>query len=340
MSEQNNQILPDEKVLELSDLKPGDILIFGTDFSPIDNLITALTNSNATHGALFYQNGETPLLADSGFSGIDLHQVSKGSLGKDESRVVYVRRLTKEGGFGDDFDKIVAPVTKIAYDYVCQDLPYPYSNLVLLAMILIYKDVSKFNLQQVIVIKLLRLITAELKKLIDDKFHDGKYTMVCSSFVYQCYLDASEAEKNPDLKLIVKNSDTQPGANAKRSATLFDLYVEHATEYNFKTSRFAEAESEPVKESVEELLQKLMDHENKNHVSLIKSNALSHAIEEFLKTLLKVAGLAAGSIEELIANAKKQQAMFITPNDLLCHTTNTEKVGVICLKRNSDEYKL
>ena len=58
MSEQNNQILPDEKVLELSDLKPGDILIFGTDFSPIDNLITALTNSNATHGALFYQTAK------------------------------------------------------------------------------------------------------------------------------------------------------------------------------------------------------------------------------------------------------------------------------------------
>jgi hypothetical protein len=339
MSEQNNQMTSDEqeKVLGLSELKPGDILIFDTDGSPIDVLITSFTNSNATHGALFVQNGENALLADSGFTGIDLHQVAEGSEDNKESRIVHVRRITKEGGFGDDFDNIIAPVVKIANDYVREDLPYPYSDLVLLAMILIYKDVSDVNLQQAVVIKLLKLVTAEIKKIIDDKFHDGKYTMVCSSFVYQCYLDASK--DNPDLKLIIENGDVQANLKKKRSATLFDLYAEHAAEYNFETKRFAESEAEPVKESIDELLKNLVDKKNENHVSLIKSNALSNAIEEFLKVLLKAAGITIHSIKELIENAKMQQAMFITPNDLYCHTTNTVSVGKILLYRNGDEYK-
>ena len=95
----------------------------------------------------------------------------------------------------------------------------------------------------------------------------------------------------------------------------------------------------PVIESIDELLKNLIDNDNENHVSMVKGNALSNAIEEFLKTIMKAAGIAIESIEDLIKNARIQQAMFITPNDLLCHTTNTVSVGKIELYRDGNEYK-
>ena len=335
MTAQNEPVVQnDEKKLELKDLKPGDILIFDTDDSLIDKLITRLTKSTVTHAALFVQNGETALLADAGGTGIDLHRLTS----EGEIRGINIRRLTKEGGFGDEYEKAVAPVIDIAYDYVRQDLPYPYSDLVLLAMIIVFKDVSHCSLNSAYVIKLLQVAAAEIKTIIDNKYHDGKHTMVCSSYVYQCFLDASATNK--DLKINIENGDVQPAKKQKRSATLFDLYVEHAAEYSVNAKRFTEAKLEPVTDSIDEILNNLIDKENQHHISLIKSNILSKAIEEFLKVLLKAAGCVAESITDLIENAKKQQSLFVTPNDLYCHTTNTESVGKVYLYRDGDEYKI
>ena len=333
MNTQNAPQNEEEKEIELKDLKPGDILIFdGETDDLISRLIMAFTNSRVTHGAIFMQNGENAALADAGQDGINMHLVTSTP----NARGVHVRRITKKGGFGDDFDKIVAPVTDIAYDYVKQGLVYPYSNLVLLAMILIYKDVSHVSLKQAAIIKLLKLAAAELKTLIDEKYHDGKHTMVCSSYVYQCYLDASK--NNPDLKIDIKNGDVDANLRAgKRTATLLDLYAEHAAEYNFNKTFTAEND-EPVMESAQEVLEDLVDEKNEDHVYLLKSNFLSNAIEDFLKSLLKASGIVVDSIKDLIENAKKQQAMFVTPHDLYCHTTNTVSVGKVPLDRHSEKY--
>jgi major membrane immunogen (membrane-anchored lipoprotein) len=324
----------EEKIIELKDIKPGDILIFDGEDHGISLLIKKFTHSNVTHGALFMQGGGVSYLADSGSGGIHMHQVEQ----REKSRFVHVRRITKNGGFGSDFEKIIAPVLDIARNYVSQDLPYPYSDLVLLAMILIYKDVSDVNLKQAVIIKLLKLVTAELKTFIDEKYRDGKHTMVCSSFVYQCYLDASK--NNPDLKIDIKNGDTDfvPNHQVKRSVTLLDLYADHAAEYHYNTANFAVEKDEPVKESVKELLDNLVDETNENHVSMVKGNALSHSIEEFLKALMNACGIAIKDVKDLIENAKMQQALFVTPNDLYCHTTNTESIGKLELYRYEDVY--
>ena len=122
-----------EKSIKISDLKPGDILIFDGEDHGISLLIKKFTHSNVTHGALFMQGGDIAAIADAGTGGIHMHKVEE----HDGSRFVHVRRIAKEGGFGEDFDKTISPVLDIARDYVSQDLPYPYSDLVLLAMILI-----------------------------------------------------------------------------------------------------------------------------------------------------------------------------------------------------------
>ena len=176
-------------------------------------------------------------------------------------------------------DKIIEMINKPQ----AAGLLSPYSGLVFLAMVLIYKDVSGINLRQATVIKLLKAAASELK-----------------------------ATK---LKSKLKDSNL-PQNSSNRSATLLDLYAEHAAEYNFKTSRFATENEVPVTEPVPKLLESLVDKGNANHVGLVKGNALSHAIEEFLKAMMIACGIIVKDIKDLIENAKRQQASFVIPDEL------------------------
>lgn len=176
-------------------------------------------------------------------------------------------------------DKIIEMINKPQ----AAGLLSPYSGLVFLAMVLIYKDVSGINLRQATVIKLLRAAASELKA----------------------------------TRINGKSKDSNlPQNSSNRSATLLDLYAEHAAEYNFKTSRFATENEDPVTEPVPTLLESLVDKGNANHVSLVKGNALSHAIEEFLKAMMKACGIFVKDIKDLIENAKRQQASFVIPDEL------------------------
>ena len=176
-------------------------------------------------------------------------------------------------------DKIIEMINKPQ----AAGLLSPYSGLVFLAMVLIYKDVSGINLRQATVIKLLKAAASELK--------------------------ATKLKSKLKVAVLPQNS-------SNRSVTLLDLYAEHAAEYNFKTSRFATGSEEPVMEPVPELLESLIDKGNANHVGLVKGNALSHAIEEFLKAMMKACGIFVKDIKDLIENAKRQQASFVIPDEL------------------------
>jgi len=176
-------------------------------------------------------------------------------------------------------DKIIEMINKPQ----AAGLLSPYSGLVFLAMVLIYKDVSGINLRQATVIKLLKAAASELK--------------------------ATKLKSKLKVAVLPQNS-------SNRSATLLDLYAEHAAEYNFKTSRFATESDELVMEPVPELLKSLVDKGNANHVGLVKGNALSHAIEEFLKAMMKACGIFVKDIKDLIENAKRQQASFVIPDEL------------------------
>ena len=188
---------------------------------------------------------------------------------------------------------------------IFDNLPQPYSDYVFFAMMIVYKDVSKVSFRQAAVIKFLKAVTDKLKKIIEEKSNDSKHTIISSAFVNQC----NSANVRPD------NENARELKN-RRSATLLDLYAEHAAEYNFKPPFCDKEKEEPTTESIPELLNNLVDKDNKKHVNLVKGNALSHAIEDFLKTLMKACGIVTRDIKDLIENAKKQQAMFIPLNDL------------------------
>lgn len=160
----------------------------------------------------------------------------------------------------------------------------PSLDLVSLAMILVFKDVSHVSLKQAEVISL--LLTA-----------------------------ATELKNNPNLKIDIPSSDAASNITAGKTTTLLDLYAEHAAEYNC-TKSFATESEDPVHESVQKIIDNLIDTENEKHIHLLKSNALSNAIERFLRNLLKACGIAIKDVKDLIENAKRKQAQFVIPNNL------------------------
>jgi len=322
-----------KNVLDLGSLRPGDILTFeGEETDIISRLIMKFTHSRVTHGALYLTKDPVSALADAGSDGIHAHKADF----RENSRNAYVCRLTKKessAGAGSFFpDEEISAVTDAAKLHIKEGLPYPYSDLVLLALILIFKDVSREGVSQKFILGVLKLAAVQIKKLIDEKFHDGKHTMVCSSYVYQCYFDASA--KNRDLKIELEGADLGILRGEKKVNTLFELYAEHAREYNYRTELFARAAEEPLEESLEDILQEGLKESDR--VLLVKNNVLSGCVENFLKVLLQAAGKAFEGIEELIREAREMQALFVTPNDLCFHIANAEKIGKITLYRNAE----
>lgn len=67
---------------------------------------------------------------------------------------------------------------------------------------------------------------------------------------------------------------------------------------------------------IDKIIESLVDKGNANHVGLVIGNALSHAIEEFLKAMMIACGIIVKDIKDLIENAKRQQASFVIPDEL------------------------
>lgn len=336
-------------VLTLADLQPGDILTFqGENDDAISRLIMMFTHSQVTHGAMYFQSTPVPALADAGANGIHAHKVNN----KEGARYAFVSRLTKNEGLlksgGTFTQKELEPVLSAARTYILEDIDYPFTDLALLAMILIYKDVSDAGIMQELIILLLEGITAKLKEALDKILHDGKHAMVCSSFVYQCYLDASK--KNKDLKIKLNKDADLRLLKARPSNTLLDLYAEHAAEHKYNTkciqiseqdqSNSLQKNSLPKNLSLEEIMQKILDTPQSNRVTLVSKNELCNAIESLLIVLAQIFDMPFKTIEELIKNAREQQSMFVTPNDLCFNIKNAQKVGKIQLDRFSENLEI
>lgn len=331
--------------LSLADLRPGDILAFsgeGED-SILTKMILIFTNSWVSHGAMFYQHGPIEALADAGVSGIHCHKVTSDP----KDRVAYVSRLVKKSKIGGKncfySDKDLVPVLNAARGYVEQDLTYPFADLAFLAMILLFKNHSKAGIPQTIIIGLLKCLSAELKKFLDEKYRHN-YTMVCSSLVYQCYLDASKNNRQLKLKL---NGDADLRCRTTKKAilngkrkkvnTLLDLYAEHAAEYDYNTESFLSGENDAdSSKTLEDWGKEVLECSGGRRVQLLKGNELSSAIEKLLKVLMEVLGNPFTTIEKMIKDAVAMQAMFVTPNDLCFNIENTKKIGRVHLERISD----
>jgi hypothetical protein len=329
-------------MLNVSKLKAGDIMTFDGErdeqgnLDPLSHLIMILTDSEVSHGGLFIQENP-PAMADAALSGLHAHLVAdKG----DPLRPVHICRLK----MADQLD--LTPVIEAAEKYLKDDLVYPMPDLILLGMILVYKNVSHVSLKQKVIIGLLKIITAKIKSILEDKKYEGKHPMICSEFVYQCYLDASK--KDPRLKLILKNADLQLSLRHRTSITLLDHYID----YRFSQQKFFASNEEPIEKSLfENVNEDIEENESQLIQMAIKgihdkdrlfgeNESLSLAVQNFLIAEQELRGKPIHSFKSLIDNAKEQQAFFVTPNDLLCHISNADNLGKLDIYRDSNKLNL
>jgi hypothetical protein len=328
-------------MLNVSKLKAGDIMTFDGErdeqgnLDPLSHLIMILTDSEVSHGGLFIQENP-PAMADAALSGLHAHLVAdKG----DPLRPVHICRLK----MADQLD--LTPVIEAAEKYLKDDLVYPMPDLILLGMILVYKNVSHVSLKQKVIIGLLKIITAKIKSILEDKKYEGKHPMICSEFVYQCYLDASK--KDPRLKLILKNADLQLSLRHRTSITLLDHYID----YRFSQQKFFASNEEPIEKSLfENVNEDIEENESQLIQMAIKgihdkdrlfgeNESLSLAVQNFLIAEQELRGKPIHSFKSLIDNAKEQQAFFVTPNDLLCHISNADNLGKLDIYRDSNKLR-
>lgn len=328
-------------MLNVSKLKAGDIMTFDGErdeqgnLDPLSHLIMILTDSEVSHGGLFIQENP-PAMADAALSGLHAHLVAdKGN----PLRPVHICRLK----MADQLD--LTPVIEAAEKYLKDDLVYPMPDLILLGMILVYKNVSHVSLKQKVIIGLLKIITAKIKSILEDKKYEGKHPMICSEFVYQCYLDASK--KDPRLKLILKNADLQLSLRHRTSITLLDHYID----YRFSQQKFFASNEEPIEKSLfENVNEDIEENESQLIQMAIKgihdkdrlfgeNESLSLAVQNFLIAEQELRGKPIHSFKSLIDNAKEQQAFFVTPNDLLCHISNADNLGKLDIYRDSNKLR-
>lgn len=329
-------------MLNVSKLKAGDIMTFDGErdeqgnLDPLSHLIMILTDSEVSHGGLYIQE-DPPAMADAALSGLHAHLVAdKGN----PLRPVHICRLK----MADQLD--LTPVIEAANKYIKDDLVYPMPDLILLGMILVYKNVSHVSLKQKVIIGLLKIITAKIKSILEDKKYEGKHPMICSEFVYQCYLDASK--KDPRLKLNLKNGDLQLSLRHRTSITLLDHYID----YRFSQQKFFASNDEPIEKSLfENKIEDIEENESELLQMAIKgvhdkdrlfgeNKDLSLAVQDFLIAHQQLKGTPISSFKNLIDNAKEQQAFFVTPNDLLCHISNADNLGKLDIYRDSNKLNL
>jgi hypothetical protein len=340
--------LTENQYMNLDQLLPGDILTFkGNRDDVLSRLIMDLTNgSDVSHGAIFVQKKDF-VLAESGELGIHAHKMIAQVTGGSEA---YVLRHKDAGTKG------IVPATDVAKQYVLRDLPYPFSDLIFLGLILLFKNNAKKNLISRAVVDLMCLVAAELKTRIEEKKGPGFHTLVCSSYVYQCYLEASENQ--PNLKLNVKNGDIGFGEHrllfrsAKSSNSLLDLFEDYVKQDDgeFKNRFYARRRLKqtkklrPVDAVLKDLEMELSVKCNENLPMLrsIDWEIVKDFIDAVGDVIEAVSSLISDhdnlTLEEMIENARKQQAMFITPNDLRNHLTNADYIGMIRVSRDSNDY--
>ncbi len=308
--------------IDVDTMEPGDILVFnGEEGDWLSEAIMWLTDSEVSHSALFIQK-DPPALADAALAGLQMHKVANEGV---PLRPVHVGRLEN----AESVDR--SPIVQAARKYLSDNLCYPKPALVLLGMILIYKKFPNISLKQSVVIKLLKLATADIKKLLDDTLYKGKHPMACSEFVYQCYLDASK--DHPELKLKLHNADI---STKLRSGQMVSL-VDHLQDYLSNRPIFPKSVQMQslIQETPEELAKMLMDSSKEQMYSLYEKNDdLSLTVRDFILAHAKVNQKDVRDYSSLMQTARENEAFFVTPNDLYKHMSNLKNLGGFALYRD------
>lgn len=287
-------------------VRPGDVLVFKAGDDWVGKSIAWLTKSDVSHAAMMYSSDA---IVEMGLSGIMVNKIAE----KTEGEQTHILRLSPE------MDS--SPLLNAASVYVNSQVEYDFPSLVLLAGLLIYRQIRPTPQLRIITDTILRLACAEVDRWIMRFRKDKKKTMVCSQLVYQCYLDCP---KEYHIRLRGGDLQTEP-----QTICLIDqLDSVSGNDLVDFTQSILPALS--LDEVAKELYMALTDEAGSNNTE--DELACASSIEDILKIAKQLLIKLEAFLEEYGSDLPVQ-ALFITPGDLLNHTLNLNKVGSFTIDR-------
>jgi len=148
--------------MEISDLKPADILLFsGEKGSWISEAIMFLTDSSVSHAAMTYTSSEK--IVEESPPAVQVNDAAQRFKG----RTVYVMRI-------DPSKDSMSPVLDASEGYLNKDEPYAMSNLYLVGLLLLYRKFTPSTQVQKVMLKIFKKLAADIIKYINKHKNPGK----------------------------------------------------------------------------------------------------------------------------------------------------------------------
>lgn len=294
-------------------LTKGDIIIFKAEDNWFSKAIAVLTGSDVCHAAMAYSENS---IVEVGANGIIISHVDI-----QEGDEVYVLRLESEPD--------PAPLIRRADAYLTAETRYDFPGLFLLAGILIYQYIIPTPKLLKTVNHIFDAALLYLDKMIQHAMKYKSRAMVCSQLIYQIFHDCGDEYRIQISKGCLWNSspDHFPGAIRliehlnPNSDDAFKTVVPSDTDVTIPDLE-ALAKELYILLSEENFSGACQDHQEKTVTDISSVIKGAEGFLSRLKYFLK-----------LIDCDTPIDALFVTPADILYHSSNLKREKVLTLKR-------
>lgn len=294
------------QLIKREELEAGDIILF----SPYDDwesrLIAKMTNSKVTHSAMSYYTNyeiveEVPPQA----------QVAPIK-DRVEERTIYIMRL-------DPPNPVMTPVLDRAKKYVADKVPYSKVNLVFIGFYMLIRKEFLSHTEQKLLTKLLKVVTADLIKLINQEVFGEKHPFICSQFVFNCYYTAGD-----EYILKLKNPPLKNSILRQIARTNSVLQIRNRDFRNIKELR------EDI--DVDKILESLHHETNQTdfkHADVVIQDELVNAVYDFTLVYHRAFTGELNENESSLHKLLEFEELFVTPGDLHRNIENLVEVGIL-----------
>lgn len=299
-------------------LNLGDIVIFKAENNWLSKSIAYLTNSDVCHAAMVYSKES---LVEIGANGPVISKINISS--GDGAYILRLNDLTNP-----------QPLIDTANKYLNSNTRYDFPALFTLGLLLIHKKLVPNTKLLTILEHLFAVIDFQIDRLIQKALHHKDRAMVCSQFIYQIFDDCSE-----EYHIQLKNGSLWSGCNENYGMNTFILadYFnrEKTSALNFEGPCPEALTADEIKsEEIEQLSFEL-------YQAMAESNSIitEQSVNSLQSNIASVASLAEKfyiNLQHLLDILKCDtpiDSLFVTPADILYHSLNTERLGLLNIER-------
>lgn len=288
-------------------INPGDIIIFEAGDSWLSKSIAWLTRSTVSHAAMVLDSNQ---IVEMGANGISVSTFDAGP-----GTSAHILRLNPELPH--------KPLLDAAAIYVDGEVGYDFPALILLAGLLIYRDIRPTPRWRKATDLILTGACVALDKLLNYITHKGTSvrTMVCSQLVYQIYLDCGN-----DYVIRIENLLDKAVTTDLQTICLADM-ADSADSDSLPSNNTADLQQDaaPTSYDTEAICKELYDVLTETEsadvdmlVDTVELGGMVLKVQHFMDLLERI-------LEKIHLDIPIP-ALFITPADIYLRAENLQKV--------------